>query len=227
MLLEAEMKADGKRKRRGLLPVRAGPVGNEVIRKYHIEEIYGYRGRDERVYYLNPWEFTMYWEVLPVPSPNVKTDDGVAISQWTDVKFVKGSSPQPGIHYVINEEGLRGNEDIVIFPNTPRLSRQFRHEWVLRRAHRPFVPQPDSTPMPDRAKNQEERAKLYSVYLRPWTLEHEDASSAVPHITRLNVVPASHLCARTRCSDTSIVLRRRRCKAPVPFDRSFVASWRL
>ena len=24
-------------------------------------EIYGYRGRDPRVYYLSPWEFAMYW----------------------------------------------------------------------------------------------------------------------------------------------------------------------
>ena len=56
--------------------------------------------------------------------------------------------------------------------------------------------------MPDRARNQEERAKLYSVYLRPWVLEHDDASAAVPHITELNLVPASYLCVRTGWSTT-------------------------
>ena len=37
--------------------------------------------------------------------------------------------------------------------------------------------------MPDKAPNAEERAKRYSVYLRPWVLDRDDASPAVPHIT--------------------------------------------
>ena len=39
--------------------------------------------------------------------------------------------------------------------------------------------------MPDKAPNAEERAKRYSVYLRPWVLDRDDASPAVPHITHL------------------------------------------
>ena len=41
-------------------------VLKEEIRTYRIEEIYGYRGRDERIYFLCPWEFIMYWEVWHV-----------------------------------------------------------------------------------------------------------------------------------------------------------------
>ena len=116
-----------------------------------------------------------------------------------------------------------------MLPNSTRLSGRLRHEWILRRVFRPFVPQPDGTPMPDRAKNQEERAKLYSVYLRPWVLERNDASAAVPHITELNLVPASHLCVRTGWSSSeekAFAFRRVRSKSASSIDRSFVCAWR-
>ena len=58
-LLESEMKGDSARLRKGVLPVRSDPVEKEVIRTYHLEELYGYRGRDERVYCLSSWEFRM------------------------------------------------------------------------------------------------------------------------------------------------------------------------
>ena len=70
----------------------------------------------------------------------------------------------------------------VVVPDTTVLRDKFRHTWVLRRCHRPFVPQPDGTPMPDRAANREERSRLLSIYLRPWVLERKDVSKSVPHI---------------------------------------------
>ena len=211
------------------MPVRKDPVEKEQIKTFHIEEVYGYRGRDERVYYLSPWEFIMFWEIHRVPSPMAETDDGVKISRWTEVKIPKGTRARAGIHYVVNEQVLQDHHDYIVLPNTTRLSARFRHEWILRRAHRPYVPQPDGTPMPDHARNHEERAKLYSVYLRPWVLEHEDASAAVPHITHLNLVPASHLCVRTRWQkdiDTHLVFRRVSSKAASAIERNFVCAWR-
>ena len=53
-VLDSELKAEASRVRRGVLPKRAALVQNETVSTYHIEEIYGYRGRDPRVYYLNP-----------------------------------------------------------------------------------------------------------------------------------------------------------------------------
>ena len=92
-LLESEMKGDSTRRRKGILPVRSDPVEKEVIRTYHLEELYGYRGRDERVYCLSPWEFLMFWEVQRVPSPkqSVDDEDDNNISKWTGVKIPKGS----------------------------------------------------------------------------------------------------------------------------------------
>ena len=87
------MKGDATRRRKGILPVRSEPVDKEVIRTYHLEELYGYRGQDARVYYLSPWEFLMFWEVQRVPSPKQSADDdsGNNISKWTGVKIPKGS----------------------------------------------------------------------------------------------------------------------------------------
>ena len=40
--------------------------------------------------------------------------------------------------------------------------------------------------MPDREPQEEDRARLFSVFLRPWVLERGDASVSVPHITDLD-----------------------------------------
>ena len=74
----------------------------------------------------------------------------------------------------------------MVFPDTPSLREKFRHAWVLRRCRRPYVPQPDSTPMPDRTDNREDRSRLLSIYLRPWVLERQHASIHVPRICDLD-----------------------------------------
>ena len=157
----------------------------------------------------------MFWEVMRVPKPNTLSEDGIALSRWTGVEIAKGSPALAGTHYVINEEALSSHPYDVVLSDTAALTKRFRHDWVLRRAFRPYVLQPDSTPMPDRAPNHEERSKLYSVYLRPWVLERKDASASVPHITDLSLVPASHICARTMCVNApgdAFVFRRLRAK---------------
>ena len=179
------------------------------------EDIYGYRGRDDRVYYLSPWEFTMFWEVERVPRPEKHTEDGHEISCWTGVQIPKGTSPEPGIHYIIDDALLADREQepfhvYVALPDIEELQ-IFRHEWVLRRAHRPFVPQPDSTPMPDRARTVEQRARLYSVYLRPWVLSRRLASRHVPHLSTLDEIPP-----RQRLPSNS----------KVQVEKSFALAWR-
>ena len=140
-VLDSELKAEASRVRRGVLPKRAAPVQNETVSTYHIEEIYGYRGRDPRVYYLNPWEFVMYWEVerIPIPKANAAPDDAGSLSIWVEKPTNNLSAAKPGTHYVVNDDGLRDNDEYVVLPNTSRLSAQFRHEWILRRANRPYA----------------------------------------------------------------------------------------
>ena len=48
-----------------------GPDENMYLRCF--DDIYGYRAKNEgkgrHLYYLNPWEFLMLWECLPLPPP--------------------------------------------------------------------------------------------------------------------------------------------------------------
>ena len=57
--------------------------------------------------------------------------------------------------------------------------------------------------MPDKAPNAEERAKRYSVYLRPWVLDRDDACPAVPHITHLRADYKRSTCARAEVRSSS------------------------
>ena len=103
-----------------------------------------------------------------------------------------------------------------MLPKTTQLH-QLRHEWILRRANRPYVPEPDGTPMPDAAANAEEKARLYNVYLRPWVLDHGDASLAVPHITDLNLCDAVGRASSKR--------KRLTTKTENLVERSFKVAW--
>ena len=193
---------------------------------HHIEEIYGFRGADARVYYLNPWEFLMFWEVERVGTPKQYAQDEMPVSVWTGVEVLPGTQAEAGKHYVIDDVGLRDHPDYIALPDIPAMQ-QMRHEWVLRRANRPYVPHPDSTPMPDHAGTPEDKAKLYSVYLRPWVLDKELASTAVPHITELNSCDGSSSSARTDGGENTDVTPRRRItgKTPGGIVRSFARAW--
>ena len=52
-----------------------------------------------------------------------------------------------------------------------------------------MVPSPRNTPMPEKA-GIEKKGMLYSLYMRPWVLNPDDATQHVPFILDLNVVPS-------------------------------------
>ena len=54
-----------------------------------------------------------------------------------------------------------------------------------------MVPSPENTPMPDKQKDAEAAARLYSLYMRPWTLDRDLANSEVPHVTDLGQIPSA------------------------------------
>ena len=69
----------------------------------------------------------------------------------------------------------------------------FRRRYYLRRRHRPMVPAPSGTPMPDQAKYVRKRYLLYSLYMRPWTLCPEWSEDHMPYLGKLDVVPRRFL----------------------------------
>jgi hypothetical protein len=140
------------------------------------------------------------------------------------VKEPEAGVSKPGVHYHVIEE-LNNHPDYVVFPDIPVLRNVFRHAWVLRRSSRPFVPQPDGAPMPDRAKTIEDRSRLFSIYLRPWVLERSHVCKHVPHITCLDVVVRE-----TKGSETNRrrIQRKQSMVSPASqksYVSSFVNSW--
>ena len=63
----------------------------------------------------------------------------------------------------------------------------FRHSWILVARSRPVVPCPENTPLPNRKQSKHMRAKILSVYMRPWTLVPEEGTVDTPYIVDLDL----------------------------------------
>ena len=120
------------------------------------------------------------------------------------------SSVRNGRHHFVFPVGIPGDLD-------------FRNRLYLSRRHRPMVPSPSGTPMPDQAKYAKKKFLLYSVYMRPWTLGAAWASEHVPHLRDLDRVPVGH-----RSADLVELLREAKVGGDVQLDdlRSHEYSWR-
>ena len=78
---------------------------------------------------------------------------------------------------------------------------------MLLPASRPFAPCPEDTPLPSRKNTKEHRAKLLSIYLRPWTLVPEDGTVEVPFLTDINMTAEQW----SRKYEIAAQPRKRRC----------------
>ncbi len=177
------------------------------------DDLYGYRGARTEVYYLNAWEFLMLWECMPLPTP--KESRGALVP----LTLLRPTSEEPDA-YVVNPDAETA--ELLFFPAENLGAAELRKHWYMRRRRRPMVPAPSGTPMPDKQADQEGKARLLSVYMRPWVLDSRIATAEVPHIRDLDVVPCS--------APAAALLRRRRLrdkqKAPDALRRSYAESWR-
>ena len=102
-----------------------------------------------------------------------------------------------------------------------------RSQWILRRRGRPVVPVLRG-PMPHRGvKCKEQRARLLSLYFRPWVMRHAVATIYVPHIGGLDAV---QLNAKNEPAYPQAVkrlrLRRRTLCSEIPWaTRSYDRAW--
>ena len=99
----------------------------------------------------------------------------------------------PGTHYEVNESASKPGELDAECPDAAQYAvygsnesipqlQWYRSKWILRRRARPVVPVLRG-PMPHRGvKCKEQRARLLSLYLRPWVMQHANATVYVPHI---------------------------------------------
>jgi hypothetical protein len=145
----------------------------------HFPDLYGYRGHNSKnsgVFLLSPWEFVMFWECCKLPPP---TKNSKSLSLWDDPddKDCFDYSPNTDME----------NKELLFFPQIPG-EVQLRRLWYMKRRRRPMVPAPSNTPMPDKQKNADKKARLFSIYLRPWCLDPSCATDEVEGVVILGII---------------------------------------
>ena len=183
--LEQECSCDEQRSVQKMLPVikLTEESGPRMLR--HFEDLYGYRGNNQYVYFLSPWEFHMFWEVLPLPKPGSKDcdEDTPEDNKVHPVSLTKLNTR--GDDFDINPDAEC--RDVVFYPDL-EVCRNLRKQWYMHRRHRPMVPAPQHTPMPDKQIDVEGKSRLFSLYLRPWVLSHSQASAiTILHVEHMKL----------------------------------------
>ena len=92
--------------------------------------------------------------------------------------------PEAQTEYEPNVE--KESNVILFFPDIPG-DFQLRDKFFLQKRKAPIAPAALSAPLPHKQKTKEQRCKVLSLYFRPWTLDHAEATDDVVHITQLNV----------------------------------------
>ena len=186
--LEAEQKATAMETCKPVPALRPGDDVGEIWMKSFVD-LYGFRCRNPKnpgVFLLSPWEFLMHWKCVRLPAPSEgSTCDGIPLSAWKEV------STGP-LDCVPNRDAE--STRLLFFPRIPG-EMQLRSKWCMQKHIRPMVPAPSNTPLPDKAPDADGKGKLYSIYLRPWTLDRSAATDEVPYITDLDLVPIANVSA--------------------------------
>ena len=197
-------------------------------------EVHGWRGTDARVYYLSPWEFMKWWELKKLQPPT--TSEGSAergLSEWVPSHGQSVAQSGQGVAQSGADKSAPawkfGKDYRWREPLPPRMAdkivrlpaknaSQAAAAHYLQRRQEPVVPFPTMCPLPKSDMLPDAQARLFNVYLRPWTLDVEDASTHVPHIDSLDL-PISALQA-------SIAPARRLRTKTAPAERSHAAAWK-
>ena len=53
------------------IPQISDDIGDRILYMQHFEVLYGYRPADPIIFFLNSWEFMMWWTVMPKSSKHV------------------------------------------------------------------------------------------------------------------------------------------------------------
>ena len=171
-------------------------AGAQHLREVDIVRAYGHRPSDADCWWLSPYEFTMYWTLVPTRVPQTRREwEDEDPATW-DVMLTPAGQQRLQKHSPLELAKLRPQRDYKIrltntrdrclFPATPG-NATLRHAWYLQRRTRPLCPHFAQAAVPRRfAENVEENAMLARVYFGAWTLDQTRSSAAVPY--------GGHLC---------------------------------
>ena len=175
---DQESRAPGRPRRVAKVTPTVSPSNSEQHGNFwlrHFEDLYGWRGCNKHnpgVFLLSPWEFVQRWDIKHLPDPS----DSRKLSVWKD--------PEAQTEYEPNVE--KESNVILFFPDIPG-DFQLRDKFFLQKRKAPIAPAALNAPLPHKQKTKEQRCKVLSLYFRPWTLDHAEATDDVVHITQLNV----------------------------------------
>ena len=139
-------------------------------------------------------------------------------------------------------------ERYLSFPAIPACDK-LRHSVIMVKRQIPRVPQPVSTPLPTMHLSEEERGRIFSVYLRPWVLSDEHTSAHVPLLANIDILvsdvlrtlevkyalqekPATRKRLRTKQSSAAHTSDKALLQFPLvdsenkPFRRSYADAWK-
>ena len=201
--LEVEQgRRDGIELKRCLPDTRDLTSDHDNVHLRFFAEVYGFRGStNKEVIYLSPWEFKMWWSVRklpqppgPKPNPANREEYIARVQDLNETLRAKGAMTIWSDEPRQEESGEKArwepnpdysSKDVCFYPEDIPGSTDFRRTWYMHRNRRLMIPSPTGTVMPDKVKDEEKKAKLYSLYLRPWVLREKDQIKFVPHIVNL------------------------------------------
>ena len=169
----------------------------------------------------------MLWECVELPKPSAAQAGSAAGAakrarttppeEADEKKMVPLTLPRPsagaGAERDFDINPAAQSDDVLFFPELPE-GPQLRWQWYMRRRRRPMVPAPSGTPMPDKQADGEGKARLFSIYLRPWVLDRRFATQEVPHLADLDLVSRRRLQGKQHMH---------RAEEPL---RSYAQAWR-
>ena len=151
--------------------------------------IYGNRGQNHKVHQLSAYEFFRHFCIErarhPLTAQKQLKDPEAYEAEPTPAGIAKLQNSQnanlvPGKDYHIREEDGHGNGWMPMGKG-PRVA-QLRHDWVIARRPRPYLPVIYGA---QGARTQEEQAMRILVLFFPFVLHKDDASPKVPFINDL------------------------------------------
>ena len=148
--------------------------------------MYGFRGGDEAVDLLTPYEMLLHYKMEPIFAPTnaqaavhaTWTAEGKAYRQeCADAKTQP--EPEAGVHYV-----AAPSEGRILLPDIGCLH-NLRHRWCWEARPRPHLPTWSFAKVPRPQLSPEENARLLCLYLRPWTLNPTESTRSNPLLSML------------------------------------------
>ena len=175
---------------------RKGPAGQRQLREMDPAQVYGHRPQQEDLWYLSPYEFSMYWECVPMKAPSTRSEwTQLPKRQWDVTLTTKGEAKMaaaetdetpvrllPGTDFERCQPKEKNRK--VFFDSSA--GRALQHGWYLCRRLRPLCPHLANAPVPHKwGDDVEGNAKLTMAYFKAWTLNKKRDSAAVPYVRRL------------------------------------------